>query len=78
MEQGYLWEYKHREKLHQIKNEKTPRNLHAGRLYGGPEKGRAPTDPRVGGAMPAGGNTLVSEVLYPMDKGRRVEHQVIP
>ena len=78
MEQGYIREYKHREKLHRRKNEKTPRNLHVGRLYRGPKKGRYLDDPRLGGTMPAGRNTVASKVPYLMDKGRRMEHQVFP
>jgi hypothetical protein len=78
VEQGHLWEYKPREKQLISKNEKTPRNLHVGRLYGGPKKGRDPDGPRLGGVMPARRNTMASKVSYPMAKGRRMKHQVFP
>jgi hypothetical protein len=68
VEYGHLWEYKPREKQLRRKNEKTPSNLHAGRLYGGPEKRRDLDDLRLGGEMLVGRNTLVTKVSYPIAK----------
>jgi hypothetical protein len=48
----------------EVKNEKTPGNLHFGGLYRGMEKGRDPDDPRMGSWMPVGRNTLATKVPY--------------